>query len=77
VRGHVTPEEAIGAWVDHYGDPDMHLQLVTCPVTQQWGRWSMQAGEDGPGHVLDVHHEAGRGRFKITTIDVRGIEWAP
>jgi len=35
-----------------------------------YGRWSMQPGEDGNGHVLREYNQSGRGRFKITAFGI-------
>jgi hypothetical protein len=69
VKGHVTPEEFNQAV---HGQHDDTAKPVT-EVTHEYGRWSMQAGDDGPGHFLQTYSEPGPGRFKLTTVPYRAM----
>ena len=47
--------------------------LILGPIMHRYARWSMEPGDDGDGHqVLRDYKDPGRGRFKVTMVDVLG-----
>lgn len=66
VRGHVAGAHAtmVVAWwfASEYCDPAPELG----PWRHRYARWSMESTPDGPGLVLRIYDEPGRGRFAVT-----------
>lgn len=68
IRGHVSDEAAAAArttWWEEHHDWD-EPEPAWGPWRHRYGRWSMEAGCDGPAQVLRIYDEPGRGRFAVT-----------
>ena len=67
IRGHVEPEEALEI-LRNEADADVYYVLDE-PV-HKYAHWSMQPTENGNGHILQTHNSGGKGRFKVTEVNI-------
>lgn len=59
VRGHIDESKAYVLLCEFYPEYNFFTP------TRHYGRWSMEAGDDGPQHTLRVYLNPGKGRFPI------------
>lgn len=72
IRGHVAPEVASAEYVQWWHDVvdiEDEAPIELGPWKHKYARWSLEASWDGPGMVLRLYSEPGRGRFKVTVAE--------
>ena len=80
VRGHITHEAAMESVCredeDIQYDCKKHLNVVRvfAAASHTYGRWSMEPADDGDKHCLRLCRGPGRGRFKLTELEIIGTQ---
>jgi len=67
IKGHVGNEDGLDILIDEGAiDEPSEVGLAN----HIYGRWSMEATDDGNQHMMRTYQKPGRGRFKVTELGV-------
>lgn len=66
IRGHVSDEEAMAEYERWHAPSDHRLGAIA----RVWARWSCEPGPNGVAQCMRECAEPGRGRFRVTRIDI-------